>query len=140
MKHLTTYKIFESYPGEINTIRDNVFDILLDITDNGWNVSCECPVVSSRDYPERIKCLYPIMNISIWIPKGVRFRVVKQSVEHLISYMKSVGYSRFIYKDNMLNFNQPNGWDGKKQPQKENYRPTDDNDIEYGLFEFIKDK
>lgn len=49
--------------------------------------------------------------------------------------MKSVGYSRFIYKDDLLNFNQSND----KYFQKENYLPTDDNSIRLGVFKFIKD-
>jgi len=135
MKHLNTYKVFESNQDDVDIIRGEVFDILRELSDSDWSVSCVAPVVSSRDYPSRAKYMFPVMNISIRLDREVTFRVVKPNVDHLISYMKSVGYSKFIYKDNMLNFNQPD----ERYPQKENYLPTDDNSIRFGVFEFIKD-
>ena len=116
MKHLKSYKVFESTNVD-KEIRDEIFDILRDISDNDWSVSCVSP-----------------NNISIWIDREIKFRVVKPNIEHLISYMKSVGYSNFIYKDDLLDFNQESSGE-----QKENYLPTDDDYIRLGVFKFIKD-
>lgn len=129
MKHLKPYKLFESTDIDI---QHEVFDILRDFSDNGWRVSCYGYKQNNTHPASFDKTNW---MISILINKGVRFIVVKPNIEHLISYMKSIGYSKFIYRDDRLNFNQPH----EKYLQEENYLPTDDNDIELGVFNFIKD-
>ena len=74
--------------------------------------------------------------------QGIKFGLIKPNIDHLISYMKSIRYSNFIYRDDELNFNQYNARvqnNTGRSTQQLNYLPTEENSISYGVFTFIKD-
>lgn len=58
-------------------------------------------------------------------PKQVQFKEIRNSVEHLINYMKSEGYNRFTYTDSISEFNRFNRMD-----MESNVLPPDDNSRE----------
>lgn len=103
MKYLNTYKIFESVVMEYDGVREEVLDIMRDCEDIGLRVSTQ----KTHNIPTS-----PFI---VWISgfKGngkkdnfsVTFNEIRPSVEHLINYMKSIGYDDFMYMDGMSKFN-----------------------------------
>jgi len=138
MKHLKLYERFEDDDDHIET---DVMDILQDISDD-YDVDIEYHESSEFWINSLDKDVIAIRIVLSFGPGGLTFRCIKSNVDHLISYMKSIGYSNFIYKDDELNFNQYNARIQNttgRITQEQNYLPTDDNIIEYGIFTFIKD-
>lgn len=57
------------------------------------------------------------------VPKQVQFKEIRNSVEHLINYMKSEGYDDFTYTDSISEFNRY----VSREDLVSNILPPDDN-------------
>ena len=88
-------------------------DILMEVEDIGLEVSSFTPgtyrIESDRIGVEGPKRGMDAIGIFTSIDKpesSIRifhFKEIRPNIEHLINYMKSVGYDRFLYSDDLLN-------------------------------------
>jgi hypothetical protein len=98
MKHLKGYKIFESFDSN-NEFIQQVIEILLDLSDDGFNV---IPDTHGRDGDD----FTDISRISVEINDDERnqyfnYSKIEDPIGHLILFMKDKGYvlSRVVYGD-----------------------------------------
>lgn len=123
MKYLNTFKLFESIESSpirfadlISKMRRSVKDILLDCEDLGLDIIFREPSLSQAPYSD------DVFGIEIQLGKteggnykSIPFGEVKHNIEHLIEYMKSIGYKDYIYMDRTYDFNLPNLKSGSKR-------------------------
>lgn len=106
MRYIKHFELFEGISRIKDTI-NNMDDILLPLRDRGFNV-----VVSKHYFQHEIK-----VRIRYLVKNGkdewFSFSVVRDEIEHLVSYMKDLGYS-YEYSD-------PNESLGENLPQDKHY-------------------
>lgn len=94
MKHLATYKLFESNDVDLHVA--NIEDIFLDLRDEGFKASVVKQGEVSRllRFSSRILTSGPIPDIltSIEGRSTTPFATLSPTLHHLCSYMKSSGY------------------------------------------------
>ena len=115
MKYIKTYKLFE-FRGHTNTpLEDDqqlmIDDIMLDCTDLDMSVMIRKRSMNSGadedswllwiDSPKYKS--HTVTGLSC--DREIKFSEIKDSIYHLISYMKSIGYSKFRYRDEKTGFN-----------------------------------
>lgn len=145
--HKTRFNEDYSYEEE-EKIESDVMDILQDISDD-YDVEIEYHESSDfwiNSLNKDVTAIRITIDFTTLDSNGISFSFIKSNIDHLVSYMKSIGYSNFIYRDDSLNFNlyskNFNGGVYFKNTQKQNYLPGDDGNegfIEHGVFTFIKD-
>lgn len=92
MKYLNTYKLHESFVD----IKSEIKDILRDCEDMGLYISVD-------EY--RAKGIYVQISCVGRQTVQVQFKDILPNVQHLINYMKSIGYGTFNYVDTLSEFN-----------------------------------
>ncbi len=101
MKHIKKYKIYEndSVSGQIVS---DIKDILRDCEDLGLSISIDFGrFLKKSGYLVTINSVPRRYNI----PAKVQFKDILPNIQHLISYMDSVGYNNFNYVDTVSGFN-----------------------------------
>ena len=140
MKYLSTYKLFESSDEEdFDTINNTIVDILQDCSDNDIEVHYYEP---SEFYIKQLEKEAVAIRINLYsdsIPAKIKFSEIKLDIDHLISYMKSIGYSNYFYYDDETDFNLHNRSKDSDIKAKQNYLPTDDYKVGDVKMTFIKD-
>lgn len=146
MRYLRTYKIFE---GEFEQrsgveigqrsdresdemIKDTVYDILQDCVDDGVHLLYYPPNtfwVKDIDSDVFGLCVSLYCDYEFDIKRTMKFIDIKSSVEHLISYMKSIGYNNFYYRDDETYFNQHNRRHNSDVKSEINHLPGDTDPI-----------
>lgn len=125
MKYLKTYN--ESITSDPYTfrqkdyqeeVREEIKDIMRDCEDIGLSLSVQYSGSISPKFPLIVR-----INAIDRSPGYVLFRDAKPSIEHLINYMKSIGYNDFLYCDSISEFNYLTY---RSKPQVDNILPPDD--------------
>lgn len=103
MKHLTTYQLFEARiitPLDQN-IENNILDILQDCVDIELEIRVsEIKLLMNKKVDGLVVNIYTDPD-----KRMIIFSEIKDCINHLINYMLSIGYSKFIYCDNLMEFN-----------------------------------
>ncbi len=146
MKHIKEYESILSLrksPGQESDIESQVLDILQECSDVGMEISYSDP---SEFYINSLEREVVAIRISLYIGlfrvslgEDFKFNRIKPSIEHLISYMKSIEYSNFIWRDDETDFNQHNRRSDSNIKQKQNYLPNEDDKIVDVSMTFLKD-
>lgn len=145
-------KLYENFKKDIKEI---IFDILKGCKDKNIDISY---YVLSNFYINSLEREITGIKVGLYgglfkemlyderghptksIPTGLTFKDIKSDVEKLISYMKSIGYSNFIYLDQETKFNQRRlNTDKTFTTQTTNTLPNDNDDIIEVLITFIED-
>lgn len=126
MRYIKTYKIFESNVDYYKPILDTVKDILQDCEDMGLDVILfkddtgvyDDPTILTKynislakdgDPIEEVEVVRVLIehNPSEYSTVSFKFRDIKDNVNHLIEYMKQLGYNDYLYQDQYTEFNYP---------------------------------
>ena len=137
MKYL---KRFESL-SEDDDLLEEVFDILQDCSDEGIEISYAEPSIFHMN---QVSAEVVALRITLYAgliellgPDNIKkFKDIKPNIEHLISYMKSIGYNNFYYSDVETHFNTSNVRKGIKGEL--NILPEDNDNISHVYMTFIK--
>ena len=148
MKHIKTYRIFESLTDgkylSPDEIKSEVSDILQECKDIGLEVILKSPELYGygieNNFIVEIFGAYkfdPITGDDHQLKNTpICFRDISPNIQHLISYMKSLGYNEFNYRDMRSDFNLPyRGGDSKY-----NVLPEDGSTIGRVFLRFVKDR
>jgi len=141
MKYLKTYESFSD-------IEMNIQDILQDCIDIGMQIGYYDPTeFYSEAYGKRVEGIRVLMYAGQgdpWLTKKPdmsrmkKFIDIKPNIEHLIEYMKSIGYDKFWYSDEFVDFNQHDKNDSTKKA-KFNFLPNDEDGVYYPYITFFRD-
>ena len=118
MKHLKTYKIFESTYEEK---KSQIMEIMRDCEDLGLRIAITNTQRTSLNKKSEWGLMVMIDGVSE-CRTPIRFSDIRDNINHLISYMKSEGYNRFTYTDSVSEFNKYHGMD-----IEDNILPPDNN-------------
>lgn len=147
LRYLITYKLFEdqeslpiydptpSEEEDEEEMFDNVNSIMLDCVDD-YDVDIELRG-PSECFVNSLQRDVVVFRVELNAYRVLEFNKVKLNVDHLISYMKSVGYSNFIYRDDGSGFNI--SITGNYPHLKQNILPEGNDRIDHVLISFIKD-
>lgn len=110
MKHLNTYKLFESNDNDLDDIKSNVADLLRDsVTDKYINLKIKVGDFTNTDN-QYVKAI----NISIGDEFGnvdIKVNNIKDDIKRTIDYLESEGFRNFTfhfkYKSNIHNSFEP---------------------------------
>lgn len=130
MKYLRTYKIFESD----QELEDEIYDILLPIKDyrsDGVFIYVDDSQISppNNHVIIMIEVIYNKHNC-----EHLYFHEIKDTILHLINYMKSKGFKDFIYQDR----NEERRFNFMNLEVKKNILPDDDSIVKDGRIYFKK--
>ena len=130
MRHINTYKIFESSSG----IKQTIEDILIELKDDYYGVHVS---ELSNDTHKPNEYRFQVRIIKESLSQGFYFNDVKDSIERLIEYMKPYKSNRAAHiQQNKLSF-QVNFFDNSVENE---LRATEKFDLSYDNMLHVIDK
>lgn len=154
MRHIKTYKIFESDIHHYKPLLDTIKDILQDCNDLGLDILLfeddkgvyDDPTILTKhniclanydDPKEEVEVIRVLIehNPSVDSTMSFKYKDIKNDVNHLIEYMKQMGYNDYIYQDQYTEFNYPRFTGVAATP---NILPNDDDTIAVIKLAFFK--